>query len=75
MVRNYAEDGSLQRRVLPLLNRVVHETNSCYEYRQNAGFYIDVFTLVRDDCIDTELMMDSLLRVLKALAIDSINER
>lgn len=73
MVRHNT-DGSLQQKTLPLLNRVVHEIDSCYEYRQNAQFYLDVFTIVRGQCADADGTMDHLIRKLKALTTVAAEE-
>ena len=74
MVRHNTNDGSLQKKVLPLLNRIVTETGGCYEYRQNAAFYAQVFDIVRRNCVDSDGTMDPLVTRLKALVAVSKEE-
>ena len=70
LVEHHASDGTLQRRVLPLVNRVVHEGASCYEYRQNAPFYLKVFTIVQSHCADSNQTLGTMVKKLASLTED-----
>ena len=75
LVHHYAGDGSLRGRVLPLLNQIIKEGATCFEYRQNAVFYLSLFRLVQAHCIDPENVLVPMMRQLSSIVSISRGEK